>query len=310
MRFAAPIAFVLCIISATLGLAQTPIKVKVNLVGVSFTARDAKGALVDNLTKDDVEVFEDGVKQEISYFARSDDAPLTLGLILDASDSQGHALKNHERDLEVFLHDVLRPQDKVFLVYFGDHIRVVSDFGQTVTELLENLKQFQTKSSVFPEIGPDDTRNDGTAFYDAIYYSVSEKLEKENGRRALLMFSDGEDNSSAYDMMTAIETAQAADVRVYTIRYTQIKRGKLTSRNKYGIRVMDRIARETGGTHVDAAHTDPHIYFKQIGEELRSTYELAYYPANPAKDNTFRKVSIRPKNSEITVRSRTGYFSR
>jgi Ca-activated chloride channel homolog len=284
--------------------------VKVNLVGVSFTARDPNGVLVDNLKQDDVEVFEDGAKQPISYFARSDDAPLTLGLILDASSSQGHVLKDHEKDLEVFLHDVLRAQDKVFLVCFGNRIRIVSDFGQSVPELLANLQRFQKKSSGFPEIAPDDTRDNGTAFYDSIYYSVTEKLAKETGRRALLIFSDGEDNSSAYDMMTTIETAQSADVRVYTIRYTQIEHHKLTSRNKYGIRVMDRIAKETGGTHIDATHTDPHVYFKQIGEELRSTYELAYYPANPAKDNTFRKVLIRPKNADITVRARTGYFSR
>jgi len=307
---AAGVATILCVLAATLVFAQTPIKVKVNLVGVSFTAREASGALVDNLKKEDVEIFEDAVPQAISYFARSDDASLTLGLILDVSGSQDHFLKNHEKDLEVFLHDVLRDKDKVFLICFNDRIRVVSDFGQSGSELLDHLKQFQKSSKGFPEVGSDDTRDDGTAFYDSIYYSVTEKLANEEGRRALLLFSDGEDNSSSHDMMSTIETAQADDVRVYTIRYTETRHGKLTSRNKYGIRVMDRIAKETGGTHIDAAHTDPHVYFKQIGEELRSTYELSYYPANPAKDDTFRKIVIRPKVDGVTVRSRTGYFSR
>jgi Ca-activated chloride channel family protein len=307
---AAAAALLLCALAATLVFGQTPIQVKVNLVGVSFTARDPNGVLVDNLKQDDVEVFEDGAKQAISYFARSDDAPLTLGLILDASSSQGHVLKDHEKDLEVFLHEVLRAKDKVFLVCFGGHIRLVSDFGESIDDLLAHLKQFQKHSGAFPEVGPDDDRDGGTAFYDSIYYPVTEKLAKEDGRRALLVFSDGEDNSSSHDMMTTIETAQAADVRVYTIRYTQTSHGKLNARNKYGIRVMDRVAKETGGSHVDASHTDPHVYFKQIGEELRSTYEIGYYPPNPAKDNTFRKVQIRPKNPDITVRSRTGYFSR
>ena len=111
-------------------------------------------------------------------------------------------------------------------------------------------------------------------------------------------------------MMSAIESAQSANVLVYTIRYTEKKHGKLTARNKYGIRVMDRIAKETGGQHIDAETTDPKTYFRQIAQELRTSYELAYYPTNSANDGTFRKIVIRPKGSEVTLRSRTGYFSR
>jgi len=150
----------------------------------------------------------------------------------------------------------------------------------------------------------------GTAFYDSIYYSVAEKLAKENGRRALLMFSDGEDNSSSHDMMSAIEAAQAADVPIFTIRYTELKHGKLTARNQYGIRVMDRIARETGGRHFDAKTISPHTYFREIADELRTSYELAYYPSRPIKDDTFRKIVIRPRRDNLIVRAKTGYFSR
>jgi VWFA-related protein len=89
--------------------AQQPIHVDVNLVTISFTVRDARGALVDNLAKDDLEVFEDAVPQKIAFFARSTDLPLTLGLIVDASGSQEHSIKKHERDLEVFLKEVLGP---------------------------------------------------------------------------------------------------------------------------------------------------------------------------------------------------------
>src|SRR5262249_17071663 len=155
----------------------------------------------------------------------------------------------------------------------------------------------------FPEIGFKEDRDLGTAFYDSIFYSVTEKLANEEGRKALLVFSDGEDNSSSHDMMTTIETAQAENVLVYTIRFTQLKRnGQLTARNQYGIRVMDRIARETGGAHIDAKTTDPKTYFHQIAEELRSSYELSYYPTNHKKDNAFRKISVRPKNEDLHVR--------
>lgn len=84
----------------------------------------------------------------------------------------------------------------------------------------------------------------------------------------------------------------------------------MTARNKYGIRVMDRIASETGGAHVDAQTTDPHTYFRQIAEELRTSYELAYYPSNPLKDDAFRKLVIRPKQDGLTVRAKPGYFAR
>jgi len=289
---------------------QEPIRVNVRLVNVAFSVRDEHGALVNNLGKDDVEVFEDAVPQKISFFARSLDVPLTLGLIVDFSGSQEHFSKQHEHDLEVFLKEVLGPRDRVFLVCFGNHIRLASDFTQSGEELMERLKQYQHSNRHIPELGPREDRELGTAFYDSIYYSVTEKLSGEGGRRALLVFSDGEDNSSSHDMMSTIEAAQSANVLMYAIRYTEKSHGKLTARNKYGIRVMDRLAKETGGAHIDAETTDPKTYFRNIAEELRTSYELAYYPTSPAKDDTFRKIVIRPKATSLTVRSRTGYFSR
>jgi Ca-activated chloride channel family protein len=279
-------------------------------VNVAFSAHDSGGTLLDNLTKNDVEVFEDGVPQQISFFAHSADVPLTLGLIVDVSGSQDQFSKQHQDDLQVFFRDVLGPQDRIFLVCFENHIRLVSDFSQSSGRILEQLDSYHRSAGHFPELGPKESRELGTAFYDAIFYSVTEKLANENGRRALLVFSDGEDNSSSHDMMTTIEAAQSADVMSFTIRYTETKHGRLTARNKYVIRVMDLIAMETGGRHIDAQTTDPRTYFQQIAEELRSSYELAYYPSNTLRDHTFRKIAIRPKQTGVTIRSRTGYFSR
>jgi Ca-activated chloride channel family protein len=290
--------------------AQESIRVDVNLVNVAFSVRDASGKLVDDLTKDDFEVMEDAAPQKIAFFAKSVDVPLTLGLIVDASGSQEHFAKKHEQDLAVFLKDVLGLRDRAFLVGFGNHIRLVSDFSRSGQEMMGAWKIYDKDTRRFPELGPKEDRDLGTAFYDSIYYAVSEKLAKENGRRALLLFSDGEDNSSSHDMMTAIETAQSANVLIFAIRYTEKQHGKLTARNQYGIRVMDRISRETGGLHIDAEKIDPHTYFRQIAEELRTSYELGYYPTNARKDDTFHKVAVRPKPPGLAVRSKTGYFSR
>jgi len=306
------------ILAGGLCFGQEPIHVAVNLVNVAFSVQGAGGALLDNLTKEDVEVYEDAVRQRISFFAKSTDVPLTLGLIVDVSGSQDHFSKQHEHDLEVFLKEVLGPKDRVFLVTFANHIRLVSDFSPPGPEIIEHMKEYKErgkgkgkgKLAEVPELGPLENRALGTAFYDSIYYSVTEKLARESGRRALLVFSDGEDNSSSHDMMTTIETAQAENVLVYAIRYTEKEHGKLTARNKYGTRVMDRIAKETGGAHIDTETTDPHTYFQHIVEELRTSYELAYYPTNSGKDETFRKIVIRPKQAGLRVRTKTGYFSK
>jgi Ca-activated chloride channel family protein len=291
-------------------LGQNPIKVEVNLANVAFTARDAKGALIENLTKDDVELFEDAVQQKIEFFAKSTDLPLTLALVMDVSGSQEHFERKHEKDLEIFLREALGPRDRAFMVCFGNHLRLVSDYTNFPEEILSSFHDFDKAKRHLPEIGPEEERELGTAFYDSIYYSVEEKLADAGGRKAILLFGDGEDNSNSHNMMEAIETAQAANVVVYTIRYTETgKHGVLNARNKYGISVMDRIAKETGGAHVDAEHTNPHTYFRQIAEELRTSYELAYYPSNRAQDGTFRKIRIKPRDESVSIRAKTGYFA-
>ena len=283
----------------------------VNLVSVAFTARDQSGRLLDSLSADQISIFEDGAEQKIAHFAKSADVPLTLGLIVDASGSQDRFSKQHENDIQVFLKNVLGPKDRAFLLCFGNHLRLVSDFTQSGPQMMERLKQYEKKSDRFPEIGPREDRDLGTAFYDSIFYSVDEKLATADGRRAILIFSDGEDNSSSHDMMTTIEAAQAANVLVYTIRYTETaKHGELTARNKYGIRVMDRLARETGARNVDAKQTEPAEYFRKIAEELRTMYEIGYYPLNPMQDQSFRKIVLRPKAEGIAIRAKSGYFAR
>ena len=304
-------------------LAQQAIRVRTNLVNVAFTARNAQGALVDTLTENDISLYEDGVQQKIAYFKKSVDAPLTLGLVVDTSGSQESEAKRHQHDIEVFLKSVLGPKDRVFLVFFDNRIRLISDFSQSGDELMERWQEFHgnepkknkkdknaKKEPEYPDLGPIEKRVLGTAFYDSIYYSVGEKLARETGRRALLVFSDGEDNSSSHDMMTAIEAAQSSDVLVFTIRYTEERHGKLTARNEYGIRVMERVAKETGGAEFDAKNTDPRQNFKQIGEELRSMYEAGYYSTNADRDDTFRKVLVRTTVEGIKIRSKPGYYAR
>jgi len=293
---------------------QAPIRVDVGLVNVGFSVRDARGNLVTNLTQDDIEIVEDGVPQKIAFFARSADVPLNLGLIMDVSGSQQSFIKPHHKDLQSFLKTVLGPTDKAFLLTFANRLMLVADYTRDAKEIVGALSDFEHEKnrSNYPLVGPPEFRILGTAFYDAVFYSSTQMMQNiDRGRRALIVFSDGEDNSSAHHMLEAIEAAQANDVLLFTIRYTEMRHdGRLTARNKYGTGVMERIARETGGADFDGQGKGLVEGFKQIGEQLRASYELAYHTSNPPGDKSFHKIAIRPKQPALTVRAKTGYYSK
>jgi len=300
-----------CLLTSALP-AQEPIRVNVKLINVGFSVRDSVGKLVMNLNQDDFEVYEDGAPQKIAFFAKSMDVPLNLGLLVDMSGSQEPFMKRHHKDLETFLKKALGPRDKAFLLCFGNRLRMAQDYSSSPKLLAEALNDFLKGQGEYPQLGPlQEKRTGGTAFYDAIYYSIQEKLaDAANGRRALIIFSDGEDNSSAHHMLDAIETAQNNDVLLFSVQYTDVKDGKLNARNKYGISVMERISLESGGADFDARAKGLAANFEQIGEQLRSSYELAYHSTNPIPDGTFHKISIRVKQPGLKARAKTGYYAR
>jgi len=306
MHFRCP---VLCLLAA-ICLAQD-FRTEVHLVDVGFSVRDTRGQLVTTLTQDDFEVFEDGAPQKIAFFARSADVALDLGLIADFSGSQESFVKPHHRDLETFLKKVLTPRDRAFLVCFGNRIRLAQDYTSSPAELLDGLHHYEKGDKDFLMFAPHERRTLGTAFYDAIYYSVEQRLAaSERTRKALIIFSDGEDNSSGHHMMEAIEAAQSNDVLLFTIRYTEAPKGGPIARNRYGAMVMSRIAKETGGADFNAREKGLAADFEQIGEQLRASYQIAYHSTNPESDESFRKVQIRVKQAGYTVRAKTGYYAK
>ena len=286
-------------------------KAEVNLVNITAVVHSADGKLLTNLNKDDFEVIEDGVPQTVRFFARETELPLSLGLISDVSGSQDKFLKRHNQDVETFLGTVLRASDHVFAVCFGNHLRLVSDGTSSASAVVDGLERFRRGSDRFPEIGPKEDRDLGTALYDAIYYSIVEKLKGAGqSRRALLVFSDGEENSSEHDLLDAIEAAQNTDTLVYCIRYTQKEHGKFTARNRYGIRVMQHMSSLTGAADFDALATDLPSVFAQIGNELRAMYQIGYVPSSDhGHDGSFRKLTVRCKGPGAIVRAKSGYYA-
>ncbi len=289
-----------------------PIKVEVNLVNVPFTVRDGRGQWITNLAAEDFEVLEDGQPQRISFFSKASDSPLSIAVVADISGSQEDFLKDHRRDLRDFLKTVMTSRDQAMLACFGNSIRLVSNFNQKADDLDEALKDYQKAKNVsqFPKLGPPELRSGGTAFYDAIMHSARQ-LVGQQGRRAIILFSDGEDNSSASNMLEAIEAAQETGVTIFTMRYTEIKKGVWTARNKYGRSVMSRMAAESGGLAFDAGESSGlRDSFRQIADMLRSTYDLAYSSNQGERDGSFRKIRIRAKQPGLTLRHKTGYYAK
>ena len=289
-----------------------PIKVDVGLVNVAFTARNASGKLVTDLARDEIEVLEDGVVQPLQFFGRSADLPLQFALILDMSGSQDRFNHEHRDDLASFATRALTPADKALLICFGNRIRVASDFTASSHELLDGLDQYRKDKTraLMSELEPDETRSGGTALFDAIYYTARLKMMEPGARKALIVLRAGEDNSSARDLIEAIEAAQAADALIYTVRYTESRRGRLTARNRYGTTEMTRLAGETGGAAFDSSKTNIAAALAEVSAELRGLYDLGFATTNPKRDGMFRKLEIRSKRAGVTIRARRGYYAR
>lgn len=286
-------------------------KVETHLVDTTVSVHDAEGGLVPGLSQEDFTVSEDGVPQRIRFFAHDAQLPLSIGLVIDVSGSQERFVKAHEEDIETFLREVVEPNDRVFTVCFGNHLRLVSDWNDSVPAIVSGIRSFDKGRRDFPELGPKEDREEGTALHDAVFYSVAERLaDIRQRRKVLLVFSDGEENASEHDLLDSIEAAQNGNVLVYAIRYTELHHGKMKPRDRYGVRVLQHLTAATGGKSYDVQATKVTEAFAEIAGDLRSLYAVAYQSTNRTRDGVFRKVVIGVNRPGILVRARSGYSAR
>lgn len=305
-------------VAAAVLLAQddtTTLKVEVNLVNILFNVRDKKGGLVGNLNKDDFKIYEDGKEQEIKYFNRETDLPLTIGLLIDVSASQMNLIEIEKNAAYQFFGTVLRKQDLAFLISFGEDAELLQDYTNSPRLLRAGLNGLQVNSGV-GGIGPGPVptvgQPRGTVLYDAVYLAASDQLKGQVGRKVLVLITDGEDEGSRLKINQAIEAAQKADAIIYGFWY--VDRGFYASRGMLFGGTSDsalrQMSEDTGGHvfHIDRRLTLQEA-FTELQEEMRSQYAIGYTPTNAAKDGTFRKIEIKPTNKDWKVQARKGYYA-
>ncbi len=304
-------------IPAALLLAQddTTLKVEVNLVNILFNVRDKKGGLVGNLNKDDFKVFEDGKEQQVKYFNRETDLPLTIGLLIDVSASQMNLIEIEKNAAYQFFGSVLRKQDLAFLISFGEDSELLQDYTNSPKLLRAGLDGLQVSSGVGgfgPGPVPTISQPRGTVLYDAVYVASADQLKGQVGRKVLVLITDGEDEGSKYKISQAIEAAQKADAIIYGFYYVDrrfyMSRGMVFGGSSDS--ALRQMSEDTGGHvfHIDQRLTLQQA-FDQLQDEMRSQYAIGYTPTNPAKDGTFRKIEIKTGNKDWKIQARKGYYA-
>ena len=332
----------------------TTMSVKVKVVNVLATVRDKHGKIVNSLTKDDFTLTEDGRPQSLKYFSRETDLPLTLGLLVDTSMSQRRVLSEERDASESFLAQVLREdKDKAFVIHFDREVELSQDLTSSREQLrsaLESLQtpQFDRTSGGGGNGGPGSgsgrgsgRHGGGTLLYDAVYLASDEMRQKQPGRKAVIVLSDGVDMGSKESLEAAIESAQRANTIVYSILFKDdeaygngggfgrtgisipgmggpgMGRGgmgggrggprRFPEEHADGKKVLERISRETGGRLFQVSNKEPvNQIYSQIQEELRNQYSLGYTP-NPAEPG-YHKIQVAATKKDLIVQARDGYY--
>lgn len=289
-------------------------KAQVNVVNLFFNVKDKHGMLIPNLTKDDFQVSEDGKPQTIKYFSADANQPLTLGIMIDTSASQERVLEIEQQNCAEFLRQVLRPKDEAFVINFDVDVSLDQDFTNSVHDLTRALNKVQINAGMGggpPGLGggPIPSVPRGTLLYDAIYLGAHEKLSTEVGRKAMIIFTDGEDQGSRESIREAIEAAQKADAMCYVILIAD--RGFYGGFGYSGDSDMRKLAEATGGRVIDVGNKEDKLKeaFNQIQNELRSQYNIGYTPTNEKLDGSYRKVQIKAKGGDYKVQARQGYYA-
>jgi len=279
---------------------EASIKVDVDVVNVLCTVRDKHGALIKDLNKEDFEIREDGKPQQIRYFARETDLPLTIALLVDVSGSVRRFVQAEKDTANRFFKEVLRPQDQALLAGFSSTVVLWQDFTPSASLLTSSLERLHAVR--FRGLPPLGQPMPSTLLYDAVYSTANTKLKNIQGRKAMVIVSDGLDNGSRVNLELAVRAVQATNTIVYGICYENPR--------VPGCAYLKSLSEPTGGRMFQVGpKTSLSKIFQTIEEELRSQYSFGFFSTNPARDGAFRKLQVEVHPKGLKVEARRGYYA-
>ncbi len=267
----------------------------VRLVNVFANVTDGTGAIIGGLTKEDFAVSEDGRAQRIAVFERQSELPLNLVLAVDTSGSVKKDLSAEEQAAKRFVHALLRGQDRMALLQFADEVREVVGFTNQTSRLDKGLGALKTGNS--------------TAFYDAVYLAA-QNLAGKQGRKVLVVITDGGDTAKNTSYAQALEAALRSEVMVYSLIDVPVEAS--AGRELGGEHALIALSEQTGGRYfyVDEGGLDK--AFERVSEDLRTQYLLGYYPARQDPGASFHRIRVtvpRAAEEQFQIHARTGYYS-
>ncbi len=332
---------------------NAPITLNVNAVNLLATVRDKHGNIVSNLTKDDFSLEQDGKPQTITYFAKESDLPLTLGLLVDTSMSQRRVLGQERDASRSFLDHIMRAdKDKAFVIQFAREVELLQELTgsrqklQTAIEKIDSPEFSQSGSGGGSQSGSGSGGGGGygghgshghgggagTLLYDAVYLASDELMKKQQGRKALILLTDGVDHGSKETLQDAIETAQRADTLLYCILFAD-KEGygsgagfggphmggmgghgggyprRTEESHPDGKKVLEQMSKETGGRFYEVSKKEPiDKIYAAIDEELRNQYSLGYTPSRDDSGVGYHKLHLAVKGKDLVVQARDGFY--
>lgn len=275
------------------------LRIDTNLVLIPVTVTTPMNQFVTGMDKENFRLFEDKVEQEVSYFA-SFDAPLSVGLVFDASGSMGQKLAKSRQAASQFF-KTANPEDEFFLIQFNDRPQMVVDYTRDTEEIMTRLTFTQAKGR--------------TSLLDAMYQALTHLRKGKNPRKAILVISDGGDNSSRYTESEVRNLLKEADAQLYAIGiFEPISARGRTAEELSGPGLLNDMAEMTGGRHfpVENLNDLPDIAAR-IGMELRNQYVLGYISKNQNRDGKYRRVQVRlnqPRSlPPLRALHRQGYYA-
>lgn len=283
----------LCARAQSDGGEEDPIRVEVDVVNILVSVHEEKsGLFIRDLSPADFEIYEDGIRQEITNFVEETGLPLAIALCIDTSSSVRIKLKFEKEAATDFLFSVMTPRDKTLLVEFDTAATLLHDFTSNPNRLTQEIKRLRAGG--------------GTSLYDAIYLVSEQKLKNVDGRKVLVILSDGADQTSISTYEEALREAFEAEAAVYAISTTRFG----ADVDHAGDNALRQLANKTGGrAYFPYSTGELSKAFNSINEELRNQYSVSYMPRNKKADGTFRKVRVKVRYPNKILFYRKGYFA-